>query len=145
MENLKEQLVELLSKPQVAGFATLASEGKPWVRNVVICGDDTLTLGMATNKSSRKVAHVQHNAAVHLSCGENSLTEMGHYMQIEGVAEVDERQETKTAFWNPGLTAYFSGPTDPEYVVVKVKATRIELNRPEAMGQPLIWERGEAS
>ncbi len=143
MSSVEERIIELITKPQVASFATLTEDGKPWARNVVAMGDKSMTFRLTTSKNMRKVKHVLENPKVHLNCGANTLTEIGPYVQVEGIASVDETPETKEACWNPGLLNYFSGPSDPNYVVIVIKATRIEYKTPENIMDTQIWVRAE--
>lgn len=141
MNTLEKQILEIISIPQVSGLATISEDGKPWVRNVVTRGNEDMILQIATSKHMRKVKHITDSPEVHLSCGSNSLTEMAPYLQITGIASIDESEEVKGAFWNPGLEQYFNGPTDPDYVVIKVKMTQVEYYDPKDLAHPKIWNR----
>lgn len=141
MKTIKEKIIEIISKPQVSGLATITEDGKPWVRNVVTVGSDDMILKVATFRQHRKVKHIMNNPSVHLSCGVNSITEEGPYMQIAGIGSIDDSNETKNAFWNPGLARYFSGPEDPNYVVLKIEIDRVEYIDPEDITKPEIWNR----
>ena len=62
------------------------------------------------------------------------------YLQIEGSAEFVTDKSERDAFWHDTLKRYFSGPDDPNYGVVIVKPTRIELNTVKDH-KTEVWER----
>lgn len=142
MTELKQKIYDLLKVPQVSGFATITEEGRPWVRYVVTVADEDLNIRFATCADSRKVAQLAANPNIHLTAGCTSLTEISPYMQIEGTAEFTQDEKERHDFWDDGLAAYFDGPDAPNYGVVIICPTRIELIAPPAM-QPVIWTADE--
>lgn len=144
MKTVEEKIGAILRVPHVVSLATVTEQGDPWTRNVVALGDDSMTIRIATHKEARKVQHILAQPRVHLCCGTNTLTEIAPYMQVCGEAFIDESVEAKAAFWNPGLTNYFSGPEDPNYVLITVDVERVEYYAPENPMVPEVWER-EAS
>ena len=140
MADVADKIKEILSQPLVASLATVAEDGKPWVRYVMVQADEDLTLRTATFLGSRKVAHIRSNADVHLTCGLTSLEEMKPYLQIQAKTEVSTDPEEKKSIWNEGLKTYFSGPDDPNFAVLIHKPYRIELQDMTSM-EPKVWER----
>ncbi|MBI4880322.1 MAG: pyridoxamine 5'-phosphate oxidase family protein [Planctomycetes bacterium] len=126
MDGLRSKIAEVLRGPQLASFATVTEDGKPWVRYVVVVADSELTLRFATYASSRKVAQIRRNPEVHLTCGVASLNDSKPYLQIQGRAAVTADDRDRRAFWSDMLAPYFKGPDDPDYVVVLVKPYRVE-------------------
>ena len=139
MSDVKTKIQGLLAGPQLASFATVTEEGRPWVRYVVVVADGAFNLRFATYLESRKVAHIEKNPSVHLTIG-GSMESEGPYLQIEGTARVTTDQEERNACWNEMLAKYFQGPEDPNYAIVITEATRIEYWSFESM-EPLVWER----
>lgn len=144
MHCLEKKIFDVIQAPHVASLATITEEGHPWARSVVARGDEGMVLRIATAKAARKVQHILHNPNVHMSCGSNSLTDLSPYMQVVGTASIDDSAEMKQAFWNPGLYSYFSGPEDPNYVVLTVRAEHIEYCAPENPMEPEVWSRCDA-
>lgn len=140
MSTLKEKILDIVSQPHLAGFATITADGKPWVRYVVAHGDDNLTLRFATDKRSRKVAHIQKTPEVHLNAGVTDPANARTYVQIQGTAQFVTDQGERNAFWHDDLKKYFSGPADPNYGIVMVTACRIELYTMGTL-EPEVWTR----
>lgn len=140
MTALKEQILSILHKPQLAALATVTEMGNPWVRYVITVGDGDLVLRCATFAKSRKVQHIELRPDVHLTCGAASMTEMMPYLQIQGRATVSNDADERHNFWNDMLEPIFSGPDDPEYRVVIITPYRIELATPGSF-EPQIWTR----
>lgn len=142
MSELKARITEGLKNLQLANLATVTTDGLPWTRYVMISGDESLTLRCATSLAARKVAQIEKNTEVHLSCGVVNPMEMTPYYQIQGRAGIITDEAEKAAFWNPSLEPIFSGPDDPDYAVVVIKPYRIERWTPPEM-EPEILEIGQ--
>lgn len=52
---------------------------------------------------------------------------MKPYLQIDGVAELCLSKEEREQFWNSSLESIYSGPSDPNYAVIKVIPSKIEI------------------
>jgi general stress protein 26 len=139
MPNLKDRILDVFKAPCLAGLATITKDGKPWVRYVMTEASDDLTFRCSSFVNARKVAQIESNPEVHLTCGITHPTEMGPYLQIQGRAEFATDREARHAFWSDRLSAVFEGPDDPNYGVVIVRAYRIEF---WIVGlEPEVWER----
>jgi general stress protein 26 len=139
MADLKDRILEIISKPQLSGFATVTPEGKPWVRYVMAVADEGMAIRFATFVKARKVTQIQGNPEVHLTCGVTDPTKMTAYLQIQGIAELVTDAETRHAFWSDMLKPIFDGPDDPKYGVIVVKPYRIEYCTPGSY-EPEVWE-----
>ncbi len=140
MEDLKKRILDVISQPHLAGFATVTEGTKPWVRYVVPVASEDMTIRFATSVNSRKVAQFKKNPEVHMVSGVNDMENWKNYMQIQGRAELVTDQGEKDALWSDQLKAYFEGPQDLKYGVVIVKPYRIEFWSPGKF-EPEIWER----
>lgn len=141
MSELKARITAGLKNLQLANLATVTADGAPWTRYVMIKGDDELTFRCATFLAARKVGQIKQTPEVHLSCGVLNPMEMKPYYQIQGCAEVVTTEEERHAFWNPSLEEIFSSADDPNYAVVVIKPSRIELWTPPGM-EPEVLEIG---
>lgn len=139
MEDLKKRILDFISKPHLAGFATTTKDGKPWVRYVMSVASPDMTIRFSTFLAARKVAHIKNNPEVHLICGVCDPEDWDHYIQIQGRAEVTTDPGEKKAFWNDQIAVFFDGPQDPKYAVVKVTPYRIEFYSKEKMDME-VWE-----
>ena len=133
MSELRDKVAEGLCTLQLANLSTITEDGKPWTRYVMISGDEEFTLRCATFLQARKVAQIEKNPEVHLSCGVTDPMQMGAYYQVQAKAEVVTDAAEKEAFWNFTLKEIFSGPDDPNYAVVIMKPYRIERWSPGVM------------
>jgi general stress protein 26 len=140
MPNLKERILDIFKAPRLSCLATITKDGKPWVRYVIMEASDDLTFRCSSPIKGRKVAQIESNPEVHVTCGITQPTDTGPYLQIMGRAEFSTDREARHAFWSNRLSAVFKGPDDPNYGVVAVHAYRIEL---WYVGlEPEVWERG---
>ena len=140
MDNLKQRILDIIHKPQLAALATVTEQNNPWVRYVVTVGDGEFTIRCATFAKSRKVAHIQNNPNVHITCGVTSFMEMQPYIQVQGKATITSDHDERHLFWNDLLAPIFKGPDDPNYCVVIIKPYRIEYITPGSF-EPEVWVR----
>ncbi len=138
MSDIKQRIQTLLSRPQLAGLATITPEGKPWVRYIMAITAPDLTVRCATFKEARKVAQIAATPEVHLTCGVASPTEMAPYVQIQATATFKTDEAERHAFWNDMLAPLFDGPDDPRYGVIVMTPYRIELCSPGSL-EPEVW------
>jgi general stress protein 26 len=139
MSNLKERILDIVKSPCLAGFATTTKDGHPWVRYVITQATDDLTFRFSSFRNARKVAQIESNPEVHLTCGITDPTNIEHpYLQIQGHAKFSIDSEVRHAFWSERLRILFDGPDDPNYGVVVVQAYRIEYCRVGAETE--VWE-----
>lgn len=138
MSEIKKNIWDVLQTPQLAGFATISDDGKPWVRYVFIVADGDFKIRFATFIKSRKVEQVKQNPEVHLTCGVNDPLEIKPYLQIQGRAKINNSHEIKQSFWNETLTQIFTGPDDPNYGIIEVDSYRIEYCTPGSLN-PEVW------
>ncbi len=139
MTDLEERILDVVRGPCLAELATITVDGKPWVRYVVTEVSDDLTFRFSSFADARKVPQIQRTPEVHLTCGIAELTNMGPYLQIQGLAEFTTDREARHAFWSDRLSRVFKGPDDPHYGVVVVHAYRIEYCHVGL--EPEVWER----
>ena len=138
MSELRKKIHEILKNPQLASFATVTEEGKPWVRYVIAVTSENLIINFATFINARKVAQINNNPEVHLTCGNTNLNEMKPYLQIQGKAQLNTSEEVRHGFWNSNLEKIFQGPSDPLYGVIQVTPYRIEYWSPDK-NEPEVW------
>jgi general stress protein 26 len=139
MPDLKERILAILRQPQLAGLATIAQDGKPWVRYVMTVASADMTIRCATFVSARKVKQIKKNAEVHLTCGVTDPRSMGPYLQVQGRATLNTSKEARHGFWSDMLKAIFSGPDDPNYAVLEIKPYYIEYTSP-GVHEAEVWK-----
>jgi len=138
MGDPKNQILKLCRGQVLYALATVTEQGKPWVRYMMGAMDKNLVIRMCTSARSRKVEQLRKHPDVHLTCGVASLETADQYLQIEARAEVSTDKAERRGFWSEPLHQYFSGPDDPDYAVLVIRPTRIELMGMTS-GTPQIW------
>lgn len=138
MSELEKKIWGILGREQVASLATVGEDGAPWVRYVTIRANEDFTLRFCTGRSTRKARQIAADPRVHLTCGNLQPPDDSAFLQISGSADIRSDAATKTKYWQEGWRRYFSGPDDPEYVMVFVTPSRIEYNAPGALA-PEVW------
>ena len=68
MDDLKQRILDIIHKPQLAALATVTEQNNPWVRYVVTVGDGDFNLRCATFASSRKVQQIAHHFDRSVTC-----------------------------------------------------------------------------
>ncbi|MGD9153869.1 MAG: pyridoxamine 5'-phosphate oxidase family protein [Gammaproteobacteria bacterium] len=140
MPSLKQKILQIIQKPNLANFATITPDGKPWTRYVMIITDDNMNIRFATFLNSRKVKQIKENPEVHLCCGVTDMQDWQNYLQIQGKAILSTDQKEKQAIWNPELAQMLSGPDDPSFGVIIIEPYRIEYYEMDKL-EPEIWKR----
>ncbi|MBN2716330.1 MAG: pyridoxamine 5'-phosphate oxidase family protein [Deltaproteobacteria bacterium] len=145
MDSLQTKIMDVIAPFQLASLATIQPDGMPWVRYVTAQADENMTIRFATPRHSRKVAHIEANPNVHLTCGCTDLATANAWVQIIGRATVTADSATKKAFWKDFLNAYFTGPNDEEYAVVEVIPTKIEYYTMSSLTPEVLHLQAEAT
>jgi general stress protein 26 len=141
MSDLKQRIYEASKDMQLINVATINEEGKPWVRYVMGKADSELVFRFCTHLDSRKTGQIRNNPDVHVSLGVSSLETAKHWLQVQGTAEVSTDKNELDSFWFDDLKNYFSGPDDPNYSLIIIRPSKIELG---TMGNPTpeVWKAG---
>jgi general stress protein 26 len=136
--DLKEKIHTIMKDYPLAALATVTEDGRPWARYILIAGEKDLSIKFRTSMNSRKVAHINHNPEVHVTCGASAANSMTPYLQIEGKARITRDESLRKQMWMDELKNYFTGPDDPNYCIGIIEPYRIEHF---SMSQtPEIWE-----
>ena len=134
---LKNKIIELISKPQLASVAT-TKDSKPWVRYMVLSGEPDLTLYTTTFSSARKVQQIKKDSNVHVIIGGDLENFKDPHINIQATAQVVTDLETKKKYWCEHLERFFSGPEDPNFSVIKISPQVIEYISGDAL-EPEIY------
>jgi general stress protein 26 len=142
MSNAKQRMYDLSKDLQLINVATVSEDGKPRVRYVVGKADADLNLRFCTSLRSNKIRHMKRNPSVFVTLGAKDVMSTKNWLQIEGTAEISTAKAERDAFWFEALRAYFKGPDDPDYCVVIVKPSMIELWSMQSP-TPEVWQPGK--
>lgn len=141
MSDLERRILAVFNgKATLSALATKTSDGRPWVRYVMIEASDDMTFRCTSFITARKVEQIKHDSEVHLTCGISDPARLHDpYLQIQGRAVFATDQAEREAFWSDRLKVIFDGPGDPRYGVVVINAYRIEYTQ---VGLPVeVWTR----
>jgi len=141
MSDLKGRILDVFNgKPTLSALSTMTTDGRPWVRYVVIQASDDMTFRCTSFIHARKVEQIARNPEVHLTCGIADPTRFHDpYLQIQGRAVFTTDAEERHAFWSDRLKVLVEGPDDPRYGVVVTTANRIEYTQVGITAE--IWTR----
>ncbi len=140
MSELEKKIWGILGREQVAALATIGDDGGPWVRYVTLRAEKDFILHFCTGLSTRKARQIAANPRVHLTCGNLQPPDDSAFLQIAGRAGIRSDAATRAKYWQEGWRRYFTGPEDPEYVMVFVTPSVIEYNAPRAF-TPEVWAK----
>lgn len=133
---LEQTIIKTLDDNKFGSFGTIEAGNKPKVRYMAVFHDG-LSIYLATDRKTHKVEELQNNPHVFLLLG----YEQGggkDVLEIEATAAVTKDNGLRAKVWNASLEKWFSGPEDPDYVILELTPTRIEY-----MGQDKehgVWQ-----
>jgi len=136
-EILKGKILDIIKNYPVGSVATIKDE-KPWVRYMAMQPEDDLTLYSTSFAVSRKIKQINNNNNINIAFGADPKNWELPYVNVEGSAEILTDLETKQKCWHEMLSQFFSGPDDPDYVVIKVTPRAIEY-MPAGVHEPEVY------
>ena len=123
----KDEAIDLIKD---AGFGFLATtQGKqPRVRPMMPYLTDDGDLLLALLPQSRTIQQIKENPLVEICYVDRKMC----YCRVSGKATVNDDPEKKEAVWNnvPMLRQYFSGPQDPQFVLIEINTETAEVMSP---------------
>ena len=133
--DLERAIVTGIESNQFGSLATVEG-GKPKLRYMAVFNDG-LNIYMATNRCTHKVEELEDNPNISLLLGyEAGGTK--DVLEIEGTASVTKDSGLRKKLWDDGFSKWFSGPEDPNYVILDITPNRIEYT---GQGQDKqVWE-----
>ncbi|MDP8258319.1 MAG: pyridoxamine 5'-phosphate oxidase family protein [Candidatus Aadella gelida] len=140
MENkeLKGKILDVIKKYPVGALGTI-KDGSPWVRYMAMNPEDDLTLYTTSFALSRKIDQIKNNNRVNVVFGADSQDFTLPYVNVNGQAEILTDKESKEKCWCEMLEQFFSGPDDPNYVVIRITPGSIEYMEHGAH-EPIVYQ-----
>lgn len=89
--------------------------------------DDDLTIRCPTFLDTNKVRQIRAYSGVAFTCGDTDPSRPGTYFEIRGEARISTDPGDRLRVWGPLQRKRFSGPDDPDFAVVAIRPTVIEL------------------
>jgi general stress protein 26 len=129
MSDAIQRVLTTLRRDEVflAALATVDAEGRPHVRFVRGRIDDDLTIRCPTSMDTGKVRQIGRDPRVALACGDTDSTRPGTYFEIKGQARISTDAADRRRVWDKRQERWYSGPDDPDFGVVVIRPTLIEL------------------
>lgn len=124
-QELKDAALKILNDSHVGVLATI-TENKPHSRYMTFFNKD-FTLYTATSKKTQKVDELEQNPHAHILLGYEGEGAGDTFLEIEGeMSEHDDRSILED-LWNDHLSGWFSGPDDPNLLIIAIKPIRMRL------------------
>ncbi len=125
---------QVMEAAHYCALITVDAQGRAQARTMdPFPPEDELTVWMATNSASRKVAEIRDNPRVTLffydTKSSGAVTILGEARLIDDAAEKAKR-------WKPGWSRFYKqGNRGPDYLLIRVEPARLEVVS-EAQGLP---------
>ncbi|MHA6260359.1 pyridoxamine 5'-phosphate oxidase family protein [Sporosarcina sp. CAU 1771] len=123
--NDKKTALKILKESYVGTMATV-QQNKPHARYMSFFSDE-LTLYTATSKKTQKVDELEANPHTYILIGYEGGGMSDEFLEIEGTVTLHDDETIKEKVWNKHMKPWFSGPDDPDLLVLKVSPDTIRL------------------
>ncbi len=123
--NTKKTALKILKESSVGTMATI-QQNKPHTRYMTFFSDE-FTLYTATSKQTQKVDELEGNPHTHILIGYDGEGFGDDFLEIEGTVTISDDESLKEKIWNEHMKPWFSGPEDPDLVILKVEPVTIRL------------------
>ncbi|TWT27522.1 pyridoxamine 5'-phosphate oxidase family protein [Planomicrobium sp. CPCC 101110] len=124
-EELKNNALKILEESHVGTLATV-KDNKPHSRYMTFFNDE-FTLYTATSKQTQKVEELEANPHAHILLGYEGQGVGDAFLEIEGEMGIHDEQSMIDKVWNDALKGWFTGPDDPNLVILAIKPSRVRL------------------
>ncbi len=124
-----KQAMQVISQFPISQFGTVDVEGFPNVRAMFTAKvEDDFTTFFATSSHTAKVSEIKANNKV-IVVWATPFDDMKNWksVMLKGVAEVTDDPKIKKDTWLDMMNNFYSGPDDPNYVVVRIKPESVKM------------------
>ncbi|MBE9915875.1 pyridoxamine 5'-phosphate oxidase family protein [Paenibacillus donghaensis] len=119
---MEQNIVKILDHHEYCAFATV--EGNKPKQRYMMLYNRGLSVYLITDRKTHKVAELQANPHVSLLFGYENGCAKGS-AEIEGTCTITDERELREYLWKPEFKDKFTGPEDPDYVILKINPVRI--------------------
>jgi len=137
VDNLREKVKNVFNQFGLFILST-SKDNIPQARYMTGRMGDDLSIWGSTHLSSRKVSIIENNPDVCCLCAIDPQKFDSPTVIIVGKANIFDNLKIKRDNWHDGLSRFFSGPDDPNYVVYKISPVRIEYYAPFSLKPEVI-------
>ena len=131
---------EVMKAARYATLVTIGELSRPQARIVdPATPEQDLTIWIATNPLTRKVTEIRNDGRVTLLYFNATG---GEYVTVLGMAALVSDSSTKIRHWKADWAPFYkSGPRGADYLLIRVKPTRLEVVSParKIVGDPKTW------
>ena len=123
----KQDVIDLIKDTQYGSLATVDGN-VPKVRPMMPYLDDNGNLLVAILSHSRTIKQIQKNPAVEMCYIDRKMW----FARVSGKAKISQDPDKKQQAWEniPMLRQYFSGPADPNFVLLEIETDTVEAMTP---------------
>ncbi|ANF95371.1 pyridoxamine 5'-phosphate oxidase family protein [Paenibacillus bovis] len=132
--SVEQSIVKALEENRFCAFGTVENN-KPKVRYMAVYNEG-LNIHLATDRKTQKVDELEQNPNCYLLLGYEKGGN-NEVIEIEATCAVSTNDELKQRVWKDEFKNWFSGPDDPDYVVLDITPQTIEYTDKE--GQKQTW------
>lgn len=122
---LKQQALSILDASRVGVLSTV-KDSKPYSRYMTFFNDE-FTLYTPTSKKTQKVDDLENNPNAHIMLGYEGEGVGDAFLEIEGQMGIHDDASMIDKVWNDHLKGWFTGPDDPNLLILAIKPTRVRL------------------
>lgn len=119
----KKAIEHILDNSQVGVMATVRQD-KPYSRYMTFTREG-LTLYTATSKDTHKIDEIESNPNTYIILGYEGEGFGDEYVEYEGRVALKDSDKLKKELWNAYMENWFTGPDDPNYIVLEISPIRI--------------------
>ncbi len=122
---LKQQALNIL-EDSLVGVLSTVKDNKPHSRYMTFFHDE-FTLYTPTSKKTQKVDELENNPNAHILLGYEGEGVGDAFLEIEGQMGMHDDPGMIDKVWNDHLKGWFTGPDDPNLLILAIKPTRVRL------------------
>lgn len=121
----KKTARKILDESFIGTMATVQN-GKPFSRYMTFFNDE-FTLYTATSRQTDKVDELEDNPNTHILIGYDGDGFNDAYLEVMGTVKISDDEGMKKKVWSDQMKAWFTGPEDPDLVILKVTPESMRL------------------
>ncbi|MEC0178805.1 pyridoxamine 5'-phosphate oxidase family protein [Paenibacillus favisporus] len=120
---LEQNLAKILDHNQFCSFATV--EGNRPKQRYMALYNQGLSIHLVTDRKTHKVEELEGNPHVSLLLG-YEIGGSREVVEIEGTCKVTAEDSLRKQIWKEEFKKQFTGPDDPDYVLLEITPVRVE-------------------
>ena len=121
LETVKNEILQLADRSNLALFATNGPEGYPHIKTMIKMENEGIkVVWFSTNTSSKRITQIQQDPKVSVYFLDD---DKWAGLMLVGEVEIKQDEDSRIRFWREGNEKYYPlGVNDPDYTVLKFNA-----------------------